>query len=487
MVFVFFAVAQDKSGRDSLATRIDNYLNACIANDYAASLLVAKNGEIVLSKGYGMADRLLKTSITPSTIFNIGSLTKQFTAAGILKLYESNQLNVTDKIKTYFPGIPGDKSSITIHQLLTHTSGIAPGTGGFRYQAVKKEDALSELFQAPLMYAPGTQYAYANANYILLAAIIEKVTQQGYESFLKTNFWDPLKMHHTGYRSFTAKTRQMAHGYVFDETIGEWRDWGTTPDHLPKNDSHWYSIGKGDIQSTVEDLYKWHISLEESEILSIEMKNLMETAHVPENDKKTSFYGYGWAIFNTSQHKKTVAHNGSNGIYFADFIRLLEEEIVVILLSNIRLNHQSENLAWTITKIVLDDVFKPKPIPKNTYQLVFEYIRDHSPDQAKELPQFLKRETGTNLNDKSVLNRIGYRQVFNGQDMEWGIQLLKLNTELFPNDGNLWDTLGEAYFLINNKDNAVLSFEKALDLKPKTNCHWCANSSGRLKELSDNR
>lgn len=487
LVFVFFTEAQNESCMDSLASRIDNYLNGCMVKEYAASVLVSKNGKIVLSKGYGMADRVLKTPITPSTIFNIGSVTKQFTAAGILKLEESNQLNVHDKIQKYFPDIPIDKNSITIHQLLTHTSGIAPGTGGFRYQAVKKDDAINELFQVPLMYAPGTKYTYANANYILLAAIIEKVTQQDYESFLRNNFWDPLQMYHTGYRSFTAKTRQMAHGYVFDESIGEWKDWGTTLDHLPKNDHHWYSIGKGDLQSTVEDLYRWHVSLEEHTSLGIEMKKLMETAHVPENDQMTSYYGYGWAISNAGQPEKTIAHNGSNGIYFADFIRIPQEEIVVIVLSNIRLNHHSENLARTITKMVMDDTFQPKPIPKNTYQLVFDYIRSRSPDQVKGLPPFLKNETGSNLDDKAVLNRIGYRQVFNGLDIEWGIELLKLNIELFPNDGNLWDSLGEAYFLVNHKDNAVFSFKKALDLRPATNCHWCLNSSNRLKELSNNR
>jgi CubicO group peptidase (beta-lactamase class C family) len=486
-VFVFHAEAQVESGPDSLASRIDKYLNLCVANGYAASILVSKDGEIVLSKGYGMADRELKTPVMPSTIFNIGSVTKQFTAAGILKLQESNQLNISDKIQKYFPKAPDDKSSITIHQLLTHTSGIASGTGGFRYQEVKKEDVLSETLQVPLMSVPGNQYTYANANYILLAAIIEIVAEQDYESFMKTIFWDPLQMYHTGYRSFTAIIPQMAHGYRFDETIGEWNDWGTTPDHLPKNSNHWYSVGKGDIQSTVEDLYKWHVSLEEHASLSIEMKNLMESAHVPENDEKTSYYGYGWAIFNTPENKRIIAHNGSNGIYFADFIRYVDDELVIIVLSNIRLNRQSENVAWEIAAMINDHDYMPTVIPKNTYELVFDFMRNNTSNKSKELPQFLKQATGNNLNDPAILNRIGFKQVSNMLAIEWGIELLKLNTELFPNDGNLWDSLGEAFYLINDRDNALFSFKKALDLKPTTNCHWCPNTLSRLKELSNNR
>ncbi len=485
-VFVFHAMAQIESGPDSIASRIDNYLNACVEHGYAASVLVAKNGEIIVSKGYGMADRKLKTPVIPSTVFNIGSVTKQFTAAGILKLQESNRLSVTDKIQEYFPEIPDDKRFITVHQLLTHTSGISPGTGGFRYREAKKEDVLSEILQTPLINEPGNQYAYANANYILLAAIIETVAEQDYESFMKTNFWDPLQMHHTGYRTFTTNTQQMAHGYVFDETVGEWKDWGTTPDHLPKNGYHWYSIGKGDIQSTVEDLYKWHVSLEEHTSLSEEMKSVMESAHVPENEEETSYYGYGWAIFNTSHNKKIIAHNGSNGVYFADFIRYEDDELVIIVLSNIRLNHQSENVAWEIAAMFNDHNYVPPVIPKNTNELVFDFMRNYPSNKSKELPQYLIDATGNNLNDPAILNRIGLKQVSHMLDIAWGIELLKLNTELFPNDGNLWDSLGEAYYLINDKDNALLSFKKALDLKTATNCHWCPNTSSRLYELSNN-
>lgn len=486
LVLVCNANAQNQSSSELLTAKIDVYLNACVANGYAASVLVTKNDEIILSKGYGMADRELNTPIMPSTIFNIGSVTKQFTAAGILKLQELNLLNVTDQIHQYFPETPNEKRSITIHQLLTHTSGIAPDTGGFRYQEAKKEDILSQLLQTPLMNAPGTRYTYANANYILLAVIIEKVAAQDYESFMKTNFWGSLQMDHTGYKSFSNEIQQMANGYFFDETIGEWKNWGTTADHLPKNDNHWYSIGKGDIQSTVEDLYKWHVSLEEHTSLGEEMKRLMESAHVPENEEETSYYGYGWAIFKTFNNKKIVTHNGSNGIYFADFIRISEEGIVVIVLSSTRLNQQSENMAWTILKMVQDDTFQPTPVPKNTYELVFDFIRSNSPDQVNELPQFLKKETGSSLKDKAILNRIGYRQVSNKSDVEWGIELLKLNTVLFPNDGNLWDSLGEAYYIINDKKNAVISFKKALELKPNANCYWCQNASNRLQEISTN-
>ena len=477
--------AQEKLNPKDAYTKIDNYLNSSVINGYSGSVLVAIEGEILLSKGYGWANRSKKIGNTPSTVFNIGSVTKQFTAAAILKLLEQNKLNTSDKIEKYFPQTSADKKHITIHQLLTHTSGVSPRTGGFRYNEASKEQFLEAFFQAELMYKPGTKHTYANANYILLAAIIEEVSQQEYESFLRENFWTPLQMNHTGYKNINFNSEQLAHGYYFHYTTGEWKDWGTTQEHLPFTNKHWYSIGKGDIYSTVEDLYTWNRALEKNLVLTAETKKLMETAYVPENEDKTSYYGYGWAIFNSSENTKIVAHNGSNGIYFADFVRYMEEDVVVIVLSNVVLNQKSENAAWRIASMVLDDAYLTQPIPKSTFELVFDFIRANPPEKADQLPQYIKTQTGSSLNDRAVLNRIGNKQVLQKATTDWGLALLKLNVNLFADDGNLWDSLGEAYYLTNDKDNAIKSFKKAIALKPGTNCYWCENSTKRLQGLLD--
>ncbi|MDF0714880.1 serine hydrolase [Muricauda sp. 334s03] len=478
-------VTGQETSETNLKTRIDEYVSQSVENGYSGSILVAKKGEIILSKGYGWADRLKKIPNTPSTVFNIGSVTKQFTATAILKLQEDGKLNVQDKISKYFPEAPADKKDITIHQLLTHTSGVSPGTGGFRYDKASKETFLSDFFAAELMYSPGSKHTYANANYILLSAIIEQVSQQDYETFLRESFWTPLQMHHTGYKGIYFDSEKLAHGYYFHYTDGEWRDWGTTQKYLPYNEDHWYSIGKGDIYSTVEDLYKWHLALEKNVVLRVETKKLMEEAHVPENESKSSFYGYGWAIFNSQNNSKIVAHNGSNGIYFADFLRFVEDDMVVIALSNIILNQQSESVAWELAKIVMDSGYRPKTIPKNKYELVFDFIRSNNPENVNQLPQFIEAKTGTPINDKALLNRIGFKQVSENKDTAWGISLLKLNASLFPDDGNLWDSLGEGYYLINDKDNAIKSFTKAIELRPETNCYWCENSAQRLEKLKN--
>ena len=165
-----------------LKSKIDTYLINSVTNGYSASVLVVKEGDIVLSKGYGWSDRKNKILNTSSSVFNIGSITKQFTAAAILKLVEQGKLSTSNKLGEFYSKAPFDKMDITIHQLLTHTTGIPPRTGGYRYDEARKEQFIKEFFEAELQSKPGTNHEYANANYIMLAAIIELVSKQEYST-----------------------------------------------------------------------------------------------------------------------------------------------------------------------------------------------------------------------------------------------------------------------------------------------------------------
>jgi len=470
---------------NELKAKIDTYLNNSVTNGYSASVLVAKKGEIILSKGYGWSDRKKKIVNTSSSVFNIGSVTKQFTAAAILKLVEQGKLNTSDKIGLFYNEAPIDKKDITIHQLLTHTSGVSVRTSGFRYDEASKEQLLKEFFEAELQSTPGTNHQYANANYIMLAAIIELVSKQEYATFLQENFWKPLSMNHTGYKSISFNSEQIAHGYYFNYTDGVWKDWGITQEHLPYNNNHWYSIGKGDIYSTTEDLYKWHLALQNNKVLSKKSLKMIETPHVAENAEESSHYGYGWAIFNSKRGTKIVTHNGSNGIYFANFIRFIEDDLVVIVLSNTILNRDSEDVSWNIAKMIFDFNYTPKPVTKLSYELVYDFINTNEPDKGSKLIPFLDENLSSKFNDKAVFNRIGFKRIAKEKDPAWGLELLKLNVQLFPNDGNLYDSLGDAYFEYNQKENAIQVFTRALELKPAENCHWCENSQSKLKQLKD--
>lgn len=354
-----------QSTNKGLSNKIDTYLESSAMNGFSGVILVSKKGEIILSKGYGWADRKNKIPNSSSTVFNIGSVTKQFTASAILKLVEQGKIKTSDKISTYFDQTPVDKRDISIHQLLTHTSGISNRTGGFRYDEASKEQFLKEFFESELQSKPGTKHLYANANYIMLTAIIESVSGQTYSSFLNDYLFVPSLMNSTGYKRVNFSTERLAHGYYYNRNDEQWTDWGTTQQHLPYNDKHWFSIGKGDIHSTVEDLYKWHVTLENNVVLKSKTRLVLETPYVAENDSKTSFYGYGWLISQSNRDTKIVAHNGSNGVYFADFVRFIDDDVVVIYITNAFLGPESENVAREISKMIFDSNYRPSPISRN--------------------------------------------------------------------------------------------------------------------------
>ncbi len=456
--------AQTIENTPALTTKIDTYLNASVGNGFAGAVLVSRKGEVILSKGYGWADRKNKIPNTSSTVFNIGSISKQFTASAILKLVEQGRIKTTDKIGLLYDEAPSDKKDITVHQLLSHTSGISPRTGGFRYDEADKELFLNDFFNSELQSKPGTQHRYANANYIMLAAILELVSKQSYASFLEHNLFEPSHMECTGYKGITFNTEKLAHGYYYHIGDEQWLDWGTTQEHLPYSNKHWYSIGKGDIHSSIEDLYQWHLSLKNNKALKAESTEIQETPHVAENENKTSHYGYGWAIYTSARSTKVVTHNGSNGIFFADFIRFIDDDVVIIYLTNAFSGNESENVAWEISKMVFDSKHEATPLPQNIYEFIHGFMTTNSPNDAPKLPAFVKTQLGHDINDPAVLNRIGYKKIDDEKEAAWALELFKLNVELFPEVGNLWDSLGEAYLKYGQNEQALKSYTKAVNL-----------------------
>lgn len=462
---IFFSYSSiSQNTNKELFNRIDTYLESSTKNGFSGAILVSRKGKIILSKGYGWADSKHKIPNSPSTVFNIGSVTKQFTASAILKLVEQKKIKLSDKISFFFNETPTDKRDITIHQLLTHSSGISNKTGGFRYHEASKEQFFKEFFESELESKPGTEHLYANANYIMLTAILEAVSGQTYSTFLNEKLFVPSQMKSTGYKSINFNLERLAHGYYYNRNNEQWSDWGTTQQHLPDNLKHWYSIGKGDIHSTVEDLYKWHLALKNNVVLTSETRRILETPHVAENNQKSSFYGYGWAISQSNRNTKIVAHNGSNGLYFADFVRFTDDNVVVIYLTNKFLGPDSEYVAREIGNIIFDPNYTPSPIAKNVYELGHEFMKSNSSANAEKLLEFLKKELKTEFIEHAILNQLGYSRLKKENTPGWALELFKINVKLFPKDGNLWDSLGEAYLKYDQKEKAINSYTKAVEL-----------------------
>jgi CubicO group peptidase (beta-lactamase class C family) len=468
------------TANERLAERLDQFLVQGVENGFVGAMLVAVDDAVILSKGYGLANREKDIAITPATVFNIGSVTKPFTAAAIMKLVEQGKLKTSDTLGSIFEQAPQDKRDITIDQLLTHTAGISGDTGGFRYDRATRSEFLELFFAAPLARKPGGAYEYANAGYTVLAAVVETVSGQSFEAFLRANLFQPAGMSKTGYLMPTWQRDDFAHSYYFDVERNDWVDWGITLDRFGKDGVSWYGIGKGDLQSTVLDLYAWHRALGAGKILSRDTQMLMEERHVPEQPEGRTHYGYGWAIFTSPRGSKIVTHDGSNGYYFADFIRFVDEGVVIIVLTSL---DRDERVAWEIARMAFDSDYKPPRFPRNDFELVSEYIRTHSPDEAGGLSMYFEERQHSSLTDRRVLNQFGIDRLRKG-DLDWAIQLFEVNTRLFPDDGNLWDSLGEAYVADRQYSAARKSFQTGLELgAASSDCFWCESSRRKLSDL----
>lgn len=347
------------SKENSLENRLESYIDECNKNGVSASILVAKDGDILYNGGVGQRNKTENLPVTKETIFTTGSLTKQFTATAILKLQEEAKLSVNDSISKFLEGVPKDKHDITIHQLLTHSSGVVGNLGyGVDFVPISKEEFLNQVYNSPLDFEPGKQYSYSNVGYSILAMIIEKISQTDYETYLQKNLFQQAGMQHTGYLSPIWDTAQIAHGYKCGE------DWGT---HLLKwqadsNQISWHLKGNGGILSNPSDLYKWYISLNENKIISKKSFEQLTFSHVKENESGDSHYAYGWAIMNSDRNTKIIAHNGSNGVFYADFIQLTGENTVIIYMTN-ELRYDTQIVAWEIEQLLFKEDYTPV-VPK---------------------------------------------------------------------------------------------------------------------------
>jgi len=478
--------AQELEEYTTLNSKIDNYLNEGAENGFSGSILVAKKGEIILHKGYGMANKENKIPYKTTTVSTIGSVTKQFTATAILKLVELKKLKVEDPLSKFFPKIPNDKKDITLHQLLTHSSGLIDGIGEGDFDDIPMEQFFNILFSTKLLHKPGTKHAYSNAGYSILARIIEIASGQNYELFLNENLFKPAGMRQTGYFIPKWDNNLIASGYALNIVSV-----GTLVSRYQKiGKVTWNLKGNGGILSTTEDMFKWYQALKTYKILPENLFKKLTTPYILEHENGSSQYAYGWVIYHSKRNTKIISHNGGNQIFFHDYIWMPEEDAVIILFTNA--SSKEAEVAWPIEKMLFDRAYKANPIKRNLYDITFDFIKNSDLRQTNELISVIKKDYCSGIKNPSELNSLGYR-ILNNEIMEieenvkWAITIFKLNTELFPNEGNVWDSLGEAYTQDNQKKVAIKSYKRALELAPNENCDWCESSIKALDKLRKDR
>jgi CubicO group peptidase (beta-lactamase class C family) len=322
LLFVQFASAQTSPTSEQITAKTVEYMNAAVKTEhFSGSILIAKNGQPIVSKGFGMANYELNVPNSPDTIFRLGSITKQFTATAILQLQEKGKLTFNDSICKYLENCPQAWQPITIRNLLTHTSGIVNYTSLPDFiksapQPFTNEELVAKFKDKPLDFPVGEKFSYSNSGYHLLGMIVEKASGKLYADYLQENIFAPLGMKNTNYDFSKKIVKNRAAGYGLAN--GELVNANFLDMSIP------YSAGA--LYSTTGDLLIWDQSLYTEKILS--RKSLDEMFTPFKNN-----YGYGWDIGKFLERKE-INHGGGIFGFATQFSRFTDDKVTVIVLSN---------------------------------------------------------------------------------------------------------------------------------------------------------
>ncbi|MBI4720419.1 MAG: serine hydrolase [Chitinivibrionia bacterium] len=445
---------------------IDDYLTG-LAKDksFSGGLLIVKNSEAIFKKGYGFADREDSIPFTPATLGSMGSITKAFTAAAIMKLAEQGKLSLNDTLKKFFPEVPPDKARITIKQLLTHSSGlpamIADDQGD--YQIIETEPFLDAVFSETLLFEPGTKAIYTNIGMSVLAIIIERVSGMDYEQFLKKELFAPASIKHIGYQFPTDPEVQIAIGYR------NGKNWGTHQSHFAAagGGPYWNLKGNGGLEASLDDMYLWINAITNKTILSDTSLAQMFTPHIVEEDTDGRYYfGYGCNVTKSRRGTTVIDNGGSNGIYYARLLRYPEDGVVMYMVTN----ESSINAMMVLSNVtqlyflgkIEQDALAMKPrFEYPQAAAVYNLLLDKGAgDFEKNL-----QEAGITIQDDMALLEAG-QALTRDNKIDEAIALYEYYTKAFPNIVVAQNDLGDLYVMKGEKDKAIACYKQALVLRP---------------------
>ncbi len=331
---------------DEIAAKVDAAIRPRVEHDrFSGAVLIARDGKVLVRRGYGLANREHNVPNAPETRFRLGSITKQFTAMAVLILQEQGKLDVREKVKKYLADAPGAWDEVTVHHLLTHTSGIPSFTDFPDYletmtQHMTAEELVARFRDKPLEFPPGTRFKYSNSGYVLLGRLIEKVSGESYEGFLRRQIFTPLKMKDTGFDNPIAVIPHRAAGYARRGPFV------VNALYIDMSIPH----AAGALYSTVDDLYLWDQALDGETLIP---RKSLDAMFTPEKDG----YGYGWAI-GRSFGRRMVGHGGGINGFATDIRRFPDDKVCVIVLSNLETAPVAE-IGDDLAAIVFDEPVAP--------------------------------------------------------------------------------------------------------------------------------
>ncbi|PKV51536.1 CubicO group peptidase (beta-lactamase class C family) [Aquimarina sp. MAR_2010_214] len=424
-------------------TELDSLMQTCFKRGiFNGNILVLKNDSIIYKNSIGFADGSKTKSLNQNMLFNIGSISKEFSAVSIMKLVEENKINLDDEISKHLPNLPNWSNKIEIHHLLNYTSGLPR----YNWDKVRTdEDVYNDLINIKkLETEPGTNFMYSNNNILLRKMIIEKISGNSYNDYVKENLLSPLGMEST-FLSPLTQVSELAKGFS-DQPNNEEQ---TTYDKM-----------SGGTYITTNDMYKWISGLHTEKIINSKSKNILNTPFTTDYYTETSLGASNIKNGEMTRHQ----HSGSHVNYEALIDHNLDNGLTVILFTNTA-NHKLWKIDHTINSVVHNN---PYLIPNHSIK---EAIQEKCKRNIKVGVSYyyqLKKENieAYNFDDQRELNNLGY-DFLQKEKIDDAIAIFELLVSEFPNSANAYDSLGEAYFTDKNYDLALKNYKKSLELNPK--------------------
>lgn len=442
---------------------------------FNGSILVAENGEVIFKRGYGLANIEWSIPNKPDTKFRIGSITKSFTAMLIMQLVEEGKIHLEDKIIDHLPGYREDiGGKVTIHHLLSHTSGIPNYTVFPEYFSkisrlpTNVDEFIEEYCEKDLEFEPGSKYTYSNTGFFLLGAIIENIDGKKYGEVLREKILEPLNMKNTGYDDNESIIKKRADGYLpfFKGCINASYVDMSVP------------FSAGGMFTTVEDLYLWDQALYTEKLLTQEYKNVLFTEYptTPEG-----FPAFGWTkekltIFADGDSLYTISRTGGINGFWGLITRVIGDKHSVIIMNNTartNLDKMTEN----ILKIIYGEPFD---IPKKSIaKAMYDKMGQENIQSAIEFYHEVRNHSSSDYNfDESEFGLLGYNLIVIENRIDEAVEVFKLNIEVYPKSSSAYFYLGDAYMRMGDKEKAIYNFERSLELNPDND-----NAKEVLKQL----
>jgi CubicO group peptidase (beta-lactamase class C family) len=313
---------------DQPGDAVDQYVRAEMEKHHipGLALLVSRNGQPVRAQGYGLANVELQVPVKPETVFQSGSMGKQFTATAIMMLVEEGKIGLDDPLTKYFPDAPATWKQVTVRELLSHTAGFTDYPGSFNFRKDYTEDEELKMVEGlPLDYPPGTKYSYANLGYATLGFLIHKVTGKFYGDFLQERIFRPLDMNTTRIISEADIIPNRAAGYRLVKGELKNQEWVAPMINTTADGSLYFSI---------LDLAKWDAALYTEKLLKrSSLEQMWTVAKLKNGQPNSDHYGFGWDIENKNGHK-VIGHGGSWQGFKSHISRYVDDKLTVVVLIN---------------------------------------------------------------------------------------------------------------------------------------------------------